>query len=292
MFGSNVWGALLAPRVKVPVFVAHEHTWSFEGQPLRKLLDRHLIARRADAFVAVSREDQRRMVEIEGVPEAKTRFIPNGIPKPSTSEPSSDLRAELGIGADQPVIGVVAVMRPQKALDVLVRAAESIREQLPNLRVLVVGGGGGRGEERGTDYAQDIHSLAADLGLEETVDFLGPRDDVPDVLAALDVAVLSSDYEGSPISILEYMEAGKPVVATRVGGVPDLVEDGVTGVLVDRQDPEALAEAVVGLLRDPDRARSMGEAGRRRRREEFSIEASVRRVEALYEELCAARAGA
>ena len=292
MFGSNLWGSLISLRAKVPVFVAHEHTWSFEGQPLRKLIDRNLIARRADAFVAVSRLDQRRMVEIERIPQAKTRFIPNGIPLPPAAEPGDDVWAELGIEPGRPVIGAVVVLRPQKALEVLLRASVAIREEIPDVQVLVVGGAEISSADDDNSYVQSLRRLSVDLGLEGTVRFLGLRDDVPALLKAFDVCLLSSDYEGSPLSVLEYMEASRPVVATRVGGVPDIVQDGVTGVLVEPQAPEALASAVVGLLRDPDRAAAMGRAGKERRLREFTIEAAVGRVQALYEELCAARAGA
>lgn len=286
-FGSNAWGALIAPRARVPVFVAHEHTWSYEGQPHRRLIDRHLIARRADAFVAVSREDRRRMIEVERIPEAKTRFIPNGIPDPPPPDPSHDVRAELGIAPGQPVVGVVATLRPQKALDVLIRAIPRLREAVPSVRVLVVGGG----DEPGAPEARRLREIAHDLGVTESITFLGMRADVPDLLGAIDVAVLSSDFEGSPLSVMEYMAAGKPVVATRVGGVPDLVEEGVTGLLVDPRDPDGLAAAILDLLGDPARATAMGEAGRERQRREFSIEATARRVGELYEELLAARAG-
>jgi glycosyltransferase involved in cell wall biosynthesis len=280
-FGSNVWGALLAPRAGAPVFVAHEHTWSYQGRPQRRWLDRHLIARRADAFVAVSQEDRRRMIEVEHIPEARTRFIPNGIPAPPSPNPDHDVRAELGIGTDQPVVGVVATLRPQKALDVLLRAASRLREEFPQLRVLIAGGG--------EQEEARLKGIAAELGLRETVSFLGERTDIPDLLGTFDVAALSSDFEGSPLSVMEYMEAAKPVVATRVGGVPDIVVDGETGLLVEPQDPGALAAATAELLRDPERAARMGEAGRERRRREFSIEATTRRVEALYEELYAAK---
>jgi glycosyltransferase involved in cell wall biosynthesis len=107
------------------------------------------------------------------------------------------------------------------------------------------------------------------------------------VLDALDIAVSSSDFEGSPLSVMEYMEAAKPVVATRVGGVPDLVEDGVTGLLVEPREPEALAAAIAQLLDDPERARQMGAAGRARRRREFDIDVTVTRIQRLYEELWA-----
>jgi glycosyltransferase involved in cell wall biosynthesis len=282
--GSNVWGALLTPLMGRPVFVAHEHTWSYEGNPGRVLLDRELIARRADAFVAVSREDQRRMVEVERVPPAKTRFIANGIPPFPPADRERDIRAELGIGPDQPLVGAVATLRPQKALEVLLRAVPLLREKVPAAVVLIVGGGDG-GPEEGR-----LHDLAGELGLGEGLRFLGERADVPDLVAAFDVAALSSDFEGSPLSVMEYMEAGKPVVATRVGGLPDLVEEGVNGLLVEPRDPAALAAALAEVLRDPERAARMGEAGRVRRRETFSIEATARTVGELYEELHAAKA--
>jgi glycosyltransferase involved in cell wall biosynthesis len=286
--GSNVWGALVSPAAGVPVFVAHEHTWAFQGQPLRRLLDRQLIARRADAFVAVSTEDRRRMHEVEGIPLEKIRFIPNGIPAPPPPRPGADVRGELGIRAGAPVVGAVATLRAQKALDVLVRASVPLARRFPGLRVLIAGGDGRPGEPE----RERLATLARELGVGEQVCLLGPRSDIPELLAALDVATLSSDFEGSPLSVLEYMEAGKPVVATRVGGVPDLVEDGVTGLLVAPRDPEGLAEALAELLDDPGRAAAMGRAGRERQRREFSISSTVRRVEALYEELYAAKAGA
>jgi glycosyltransferase involved in cell wall biosynthesis len=282
--GSNVWGALLTPLMGQPVFVAHEHTWSYEGNPTRVLLDRELISRRADAFVAVSREDQRRMVEVEGVRPEKTRFIANGIPPFPPPTPGRDVRAELGIPAAAPLVGVVATLRPQKALEVMVRAAAALRERVPEAVVLLIGG-----EAEASGEAARLEALAAELGLGDSLRLLGERDDVPDLVAALDVAALSSDFEGSPLSVMEYMEAAKPVVSTRVGGLPDLVEEGVNGLLVEPRGPAALAAALAELLLDPERARRMGEAGRVRRREEFSIEATARRVGELYEELIAAK---
>jgi glycosyltransferase involved in cell wall biosynthesis len=228
--------------------VAHEHTWSFEGQPVRRLLDRYLIAPRAGAFIAVSREDRRRMIEVEGISPDKIRFIPNGIP-PIPGGQGHDVRAELGIEASAPVIGAVSRLRAQKAFDVLIRAADLLRSRFPGLRVLIVGEGAERVQ---------LEALIRELGLAETVTLLGYRPDVPDVLRALNVAVSSSDYEGSPLSVMEYMEAGKPVAATRVGGVPDLVEHGVNGLLVEPRDPRALAAAIAELLRDPDRGAEMG----------------------------------
>jgi glycosyltransferase involved in cell wall biosynthesis len=226
------------------------------------------------------------MVEIEHVPPAKTRFIPNGIQAPVATRTPGEMRQELGIPAGAPVVGMVAVLRPQKAYDVLVRAAAILKREVPGVRVLIVGGE----ENPRAELRKSLESLAAELGLGETLVFTGGRKDAFDVVGTFDVAALSSDFEGAPISILEYMEAGKPVVATRVGGVPDQIADGQTGILVEPQDPEALATALAGLLTDRDRAEAMGRAGRERRRAEFSIEATTRRVEELYDELYAAAA--
>jgi glycosyltransferase involved in cell wall biosynthesis len=278
--GSNVWGAALSTISRPPVFVAHEHTWSYEGNPTRRLLDRELIARRADAFVCVSNEDRRRMIEIERIDPAKIVYLPNGIPPLSIPDRPS-IREELSIADDAPVIGAVAILRPQKAVDVLVRASATVRERFPDVQVLVAGHG---------DQRQELERLRAELGLEGTVHFLGPRSDVPALLATFDVAALSSDYEGAPLVVMEYMAAGLPIVATRVGGVPDLIEDGRSGLLVDRRSPEQLAAALIRLLDDPEAARRLGAAARRRQQAEFSIEVAASRLGALYERLYAASA--
>jgi glycosyltransferase involved in cell wall biosynthesis len=278
MFGSNVCGTVLGRLNRVPVIVAHEHTWSYEGQPLRRFIDRELVARGATVFLAVSREDRRRMIEVEGISPDDVRFLPIGIP-PLPAPSGRDVRAELGIEPGVPVVGTVCELRPQKALEVLVEAAALLREQTPGLRVLVAGDGPDR---------ERLERLVRRQGLAQVVTLLGLRRDVPDLLAALDVCVCCSDFEGSPLAVMEYMAAGKPIVATRVGGVPDLVVDGVTGHLVPPRDPRSLAEAVAGLLADPRRRRRLGDQGRLRQRREFDLDGTVRRLEDLYETLARA----
>ena len=271
-FGSNLWGTLIGRAARVPVIVAHEHTWSFEGQPLRRFADRAVIARGSSIFIAVSREDRRRMIEIEGIDPEDVMFLPNGIPTPPAAS-GADVRAELGIAPDAPLIGTVSVLRPQKALDVLLHGVRILVGEFPQLRVLIAGEG---------DRRVALEELSEELGLAEHVLFLGVRTDVPDVLDALDVAVSTSDFEGSPLSVMEFMEAARPIVATRVGGVPDLIDDGVHGRIVEPQDPAAFAAAVAELLRDPAKAAEMGQRARERRRAEFDIDVMVRRLEELY----------
>ena len=279
-FGSNASGAILGRLARVPVIVAHEHTWSFEGQRLRRLIDREVVARGASVIVAVSREDRRRMIAIERIDPNVVRFIPNGIP-PLAPPSGRDVRAELAIPADAPLIGSVSVLRPQKALDVLIEAAWILHHEFSRVRVLIAG----VGPERET-----LERLIRERGLTDVVTLLGGRRDVPDLLAALDIAVNSSDFEGTPLAVLEYMAAGKGIVATRVGGVPDLIEDGVHGLLVAPRDPHALACAIADLVRSPSLRADMGSRARERQRREFDIDVTVRRIEDLYEQLYLASA--
>jgi len=273
--GANVCGVVLGRLLRVPVVIAHEHAWSWDGQRLRRFLDRELIARGADVVLAVSEHSRRRMIEEEGMDARVVRLLPNGIP--ALAAPSGrNVRQELGIAQDSPVLGSVSVLRPQKALHVLIQAAARLAPQFPELKVVIAG----RGDEEAT-----LRALVRELELEETVLLLGQRNDVPDLLAAFDVAVCCSDFEGSPLAVMEYMAAGLPVVGTRVGGVPELIEQGVHGLLVDPGDPDALASAVASMLRNPALRAEMGARARERQRREFDIDVTVRRLETIYEEL-------
>jgi glycosyltransferase involved in cell wall biosynthesis len=274
MFGSNVWAAVVGRIARVPVVIAHEHSWSFKGEPVRRFLDRELISRGADVLLAVSKEDRRRMIEVEGIRRDKIRILPNGIPP--LPPPRGAVRSELGIPPSSPVIGTLTVLRREKALHVLVQASALLAPEFPDLRVLIAG----QGPEE-----ESLRALVRELGLEEVVLLLGFRRDVADVLAALDVAVFSSEREGSPLAVMESMAAGKPVVATCVGGVPELVDDGVHGLLVRPRDPHALSKAVAILLRDPGLRTELGRRGQARQERDFHIEATVRRLEDLYQQL-------
>jgi len=279
MHGSNIWAVVLGRLTRIPVVVTHEHTWEFSGQPVRQFLDKHLIAAGSDILIACSEEDQRRMIEVEKIPPKSTMYLPNGI-EGRAPTPGRDIRGELGITADAPVIGSVGVMRTQKRLDVMLRAIALLVARFPDLRLLLVGDGSERA---------NVEVLVGELGLGETVMMLGSRRDVPDVLQAFDIAAVSSDFEGSPLAVLEYMEAAIPVVSTAVGGLPKMIHDGVHGRLVAPQDPQALADAIAELLADPARRAEMGAAARERRRAEYDLDVMVTRVEDLYVQLLAAR---
>ena len=276
-FGSNFWGAMLGRLSRVPAVVAHEHTWSFEGNRARREIDRSVIGRLAHAVIAVSEADRRRMIELVGMPADRIVLIPNGIPD-FPARDGGRARQELGIPADAPLLVMTAVLRRQKAIDVMLEAMAVLRRTLPDARLIVAG----QGEKAG------LVAAAADLGLAEAVSFLGRRSDVPALLAAANVGVLSSDYEGIPLAVLEYMAAALPVVATRVGGLPQLVEEGKSGFLVPARDPEALAAAIATVLADKELAVQMGERGRALQRAHYSSETMARRVYELYDRLLAA----
>lgn len=271
-FGSNVWASLL--RQPVRIAIAHEHTWSYEGKPLRRLLDRELIARRCDRFLSVSNLDRDRMIAVEGIDPARIEVIPVGIPdRPPTTH---DIRGELGISVNAPVVVSVAYLRRQKALEVLVEAADDLRARHPMLRVLLVGDG---------DERPALEAAIRARGLQDTVLLLGRRRDALDVISEADVAVCTSDYEGTPQAVLEYMAAAKPVVATEVGGLPDLVVHGQTGWLVAPRSPSAIAARLDELLSDRARAAEMGARGRDRQLAEFSLAATMSRLQQVYEDL-------
>jgi glycosyltransferase involved in cell wall biosynthesis len=278
-FGSNLWGAVIGRLARVPVVVAHEQSWasarySFAGPRLRAFLDRNVIGRLADAFIAVSEADKQRMIDLEGVEADRIRVLFNAIP---TQQPTGrDVRAELGIAPDAPVVATVCQLRAEKALDLLVDAAAELKREFPDLRVLIAGDG----QEEAA-----LREQIRERDLAETVLLLGTRRDIPDLLTAVDVAVCCSDFEGTPLSVMEYMASEAPVVATRVGGLPEMIDEGVHGLLFERRNVHELAEALARLLRDPGERRRMGERARERQRERFDLDGAARWLEALYEEL-------
>lgn len=273
-FGSNLWAAVLRPRSRFPVLLAHEHSWSYEGA-FRRLVDRELIGRRADAIVAVSPTDRTRMIELERIPAEKVVFIPNGIPERPVGD-GTRVRQDLGLEVSDPVVGTVCGLRPEKELETTLRALGRLAPRRPRLRFVVVGDGPERGR---------LERLARELGVPAL--FLGhrPNEEMPDLLAAMDVLVCSSRFEGMPLAVLEWMAAGKAIVASRVGGIPAILEHDREALLVPPRDYAAFADEIARLLDDPLERQRLGEAAQRRQRDGFRFEQTVSRIESLYERL-------
>jgi len=287
---SNNWGTLIeavvAARLAGRPVVHTQHGLGYEGGSERQAHAAGLrgvalraATRRVHAVVGVSPEVGDMVQREWGLPPGRVRVITNGVPiEASPTESRLAQRQALGIAADDVAVVSVAYLRPVKNFPVLVRAFGELAH-VPRLRLFIIGVG---------PSEEDIRAEAARCGVADRVTFLGRRTDVPHLLPAFDVFALASASEGISISILEAMAAGLPVVATRVGGNPLLVQEGVTGLLVEAGSASSMAVALDRLARTPDERRSMGEAAANRAAGQFSIERMASDYLEMFE---AARAG-
>ena len=273
---ARVVGRLAGAKV-----VSHIHIENhFRDNALARALYRRLdnwTVHLSHAVLAVS-DDTRRALERQGYP-PRVEVIHNGVTVPRDA-PSPGIRDELGIPEGASVVGVVARLCDVKGQRELIDALALLGN---GTRALVVG----EDLETGGAYREALERRAEERGVRDRVVFTGHRGDVPAILDALDVFVLPSWTEGLPMTVLEAMAHGRPVVATPVGGTPELVADGETGLLVPPRDPQRLADALRELLSDPERARRMGDAGRRRVASRFSAEEMERRVLEVYDRIAA-----
>jgi glycosyltransferase involved in cell wall biosynthesis len=231
-----------------------------------------------DRFIAVADDHKRYLVESEELPVDKVVVIHNGVDvaqyHPGT--PNAELRRVLGVTAGDHVITTVASLYVYKGVDVLMYAARDILRGCHTARFVVVGDGPER---------PSLQTLASNLGIADRVTFTGIRSDVDEILRLSDVFVLPSRTEAFPNVILEAMASGLPVVATDVGSVRELVDEGKTGYRVPPNDPEALSQVVCGLLHDAETARRLGAAGRRVVEDRFRLEGMCEKRERLFDEL-------
>jgi glycosyltransferase involved in cell wall biosynthesis len=280
-FGANTWGAMAGRVTRVPV-VATVHGRSYYADRGRRRLAYRMVSRAA-TMVAVSEDVKRFVVDAVGVSSERVRVVHNGIAAQTSVSPENLLRArlELNIRAGERVVTVVGSLYPVKGHTYLLQAAPEILRSCPAAVFLIAGRG---------DCEAELRAQARELGVEERVRFLGLRQDIPILLALGDVFVQPSLSEGLSIAILEAMAAGRPVVTTRVGGNPELVVDGQTGVLVDAANAEALATAVTRVLSDQAEGRRLGANGLARVRSAFSIDGMVAQYEAIYHAVAGRRA--
>jgi len=260
-----------ALRGKRKACVFSPHGWSFwaaDGAEARfyTQLER-MAAGWCRAIVALS-EDEREAGLRAGVGEPELyRVIPNGVPLERYALPRRPVRGR---------ILMVGRLAPPKRPDLALRALASVLERVPEAELHIVGDGPLRAE---------AERLTGELGVGEHVRFLGNRDDVPELLAEAECALLASDYEGCPLAVVEAMAAGVPVAATAAGGTGELVRDGSTGALGPKGDAEGLARALEDVLADAERAARLGAEGRRVAEAELSLEHMVERLVGLYDEL-------
>lgn len=251
--------------------VLTEHTEA----PWRSLPARGLswwTYRRASRIVAVSRAIERLLHHTYRLPADRIRFLIPAVPVQPAEPLDRPATPDGGMRDGRPLVGRVGRLAPEKGVDVFLRAAALVAPACPAARFLVVGDGPLRGP---------LTAFADELGLDGRVEFCGYRADARALIAQLDVLVVSSHSDGSPLVVLEAMAAGVPVVSTNVGGIPDQLQDGREGMLVPPGDAPAMADAIRHLLAHPCQARAMGALGRRRAHE-FGFQHMVERVEATY----------
>lgn len=259
--------------LRVPVlWVVREDPLISRSRRLRfwmKLLSRRVVFVDQDTRAKLLPEDPRAVV------------VPNGVDLERFRPAESDfLRQKLGLGPDAPLVGYIGSITKRKGLDVLVRAMADVLPRFPQAKLVLIGG-----EGRDADYAAGVRALVKELGLNGSVVFCGELPDVTGALNSLDLVVLPSLDERCSRTLLETIASGRPVVATRVGGNPEIVQHGVNGMLVDPQEPGQLAAAMNSLLGDPEAREIMGRNGRSIAEERFGIRTAVAGMQELYTEL-------
>ncbi|MCL5958224.1 MAG: glycosyltransferase [Chloroflexi bacterium] len=276
--GSNAIGRLLRLSAHIPVLISHEHTWAYDPRDRVRILANRLLSPLSDAIVAVSGADRRQLIKVEHLPPHKISVIYNGVDfsRVDNHVPSAIYRQTLGIDERTFLAAIVGKLEFQKGHDVLLESLTKVVTRLPSFKLLVLGEGSLRVE---------LEAKTSELNLHDHVVFMGFADDVGSVLSCVDLVVMPSHFEGHPLALLEAMAAGRTVIATDVGGVPEVIRPGETGILIPPGSPDALASSILDVASAPDMAAKLGRAAAADVRARFSIQAAMAQYLALYERL-------
>lgn len=274
--GAAIWGGFIGRLNNVPT-VVHIHgtasTWK------RSVAER-LGGYACERIIAVSESQKSRLLGM-GIPRQKVMRIYNGIDvKGFRALTQLGLKESLAVKKDSAIIGIVAELRPEKNHEMLLLAAKIVAKTVDDACFLIIGDG----EKR-----QQLEHFAAELGIADKCRFIGHVKDITNILSVVDIGVLCSLTEALPLTLLEYMAAGKPIVATNVGGVPEVVVDGFNGFLVESGDHLALANRIELLLKDRNLTKAMGERGYFCAIKKFSEDAMLSQIEELYDQIIAGK---
>jgi glycosyltransferase involved in cell wall biosynthesis len=274
---TNVFAAPLARLGGTPVVVSSRRDLGDMWSPIQRRMLRRVF-NWSDCVIANSEAARTGLIENEKISAARIRVLPNGVDlkRYTSNGHRADKRLELGYSEDDLVVGTISNLRREKDHRTLLDAATTIVKRVPQARFFIAGTG---------ELEEELKKMVRERGLAPYVAFLGRRDDGPQLLGAMDLMVLPSSSESLPNVVLEAMSCGRTVVASNTGGCPGLIEAGRTGELVPPRSPDVLAATIIRLLERPDVREQMGRAGRKRAETEFDINLSVKRLEAIYDEL-------
>jgi len=281
-FGATVVGVLAARLARGASLLLTIHNYPPGAQAMRPRRADHrwalrLAFRYARKIITVSEALRRDLLTAHPQLAHKSITIPNGVDtRAALARDPAATRAALGLSPEGPLVGMVARLAPHKGIPEFIRAARLVADALPSVQLVLAGDG---------PLRRDAHSLHQELDLGHRLRLLGEIESGRELIAALDLLVIPSTSEASSLVAMEAMAFEKPVVATSVGGLPEVVGDGETGLLVRPGDPQALAHAVLTLLRDPERAREMGQRGHRRALAHFDVHQMLELTEAVYADL-------
>ncbi len=275
-FFTNALGFLVATLARIPI-IATVHGKSYYTDKSRRILAYRILARYADCFVSVSEDLENFLAKTIGIPASRITTVYNGIDlnQYAANGRSLEKRLELGLKATSPIVGTVGSLYPVKGHTYLLQALRDILKCHPETMLLLIGKG---------ELQDVLRDEARAYGIYEQVRFLGFREDIKELLEIIDIFVLPSISEGLPLSLLEAMAMAKPVVATRVGGIPEVVIHGQTGLLVPPWNSRFLAEGILFLLRNSHVAKQMGGKGREQIAKMFTFKQTIARYEQLYSE--------
>ncbi len=275
-FGSDVWGTFWGHLAGVRTIISNRRDMGFWRNNLH-ILAYKFINRWVNKIIVVSSSIKDMIIHKEGYPSGRIEVIYNGVEfTKQLVKDLSTIRRSLEINDNEIVIVHVANLKPVKGHKYLLEAFASLCHQHPDLKLLLVGR---------DDLNGELQSMARRFGVLGKTLFLGQRKDVADLLAIADICVLPSLSEGMSNAVLEYMSAGKPVIATKVGGNPELIQDGFNGLLVEKENYKQLENALQILINDPGKRTLMGSNGQARVRQEFSLPTMIERYETVFHEI-------
>lgn len=277
--GSCEAAVIAAKLERIPVIIGTYHSLTYEyDQALISRIIRRLCTRCFTKAIAVSRAVKQNWLGEDAHLAEKMRVIYNGVDISAFDDKGNtdSLKRELGLKSDAPIVGVTARLGPEKGHTYLIEAACIVKKNIPNVVFILAGDGSQR---------EQLERYVRKMNLAANFKFLGFRKDIIPITHIYDVSVLPSKYESLPYALIEAMACSKPVIGTRVGGVPEIIENAKTGYVVEPRSPVTLADAITGLLTNQEKARQMGTAGRQRVERLFQQDRMVKETLTLYDQL-------